>query len=127
MGSPRKGLDLNRSDRYFQITFGIDRRMSKALQRVMSVGLVICLLLLGSVASVQAIEHAVHHEHHQAGAHATILCSWMCAAGQGVESSAVGPQPQAMLPQLIEPLLCQKPIDQYLAALPSRGPPSFSA
>jgi hypothetical protein len=33
--------------------------------------------------------HLAHHGHHQSAAHATVLCSWLCAAGQGVETAAV--------------------------------------
>jgi hypothetical protein len=36
---------------------------------------------------VQAAEHAGHHAQHQAAAHGTVLCSWMCAAGTVLDTA----------------------------------------
>src|SRR5215217_7642538 len=44
--------------------------------------LVLCLLAVGVLASAQSITHESHHAHHQKATHGTVLCSWMCAAGQ---------------------------------------------
>lgn len=122
----RKRLDVSRADRYSRVISGNDRRMDKALQRIALVSLAICPLLLSSVAAVKAVEHSVQHEHHQAAAHATILCSWMCTAGQAVESPPVGPQLYAMLLELVEPLLCQELLNHDAVAFPSRSPPWYA-
>lgn len=47
--------------------------------------LVACLLLVGGVFANQSAAHSLHHDHHTATTHASVLCSWMCAAGQVVE------------------------------------------
>lgn len=47
--------------------------------------LVACLLLVGGVFASQSAAHSLHHDHHNASTHASVICSWMCAAGQVVE------------------------------------------
>ncbi len=59
--------------------------MTRNLLRTGAVGLVLCLMLLNGLVYVQAVPHATHHAHHKATTHANALCSWMCAAGQGLE------------------------------------------
>jgi len=51
--------------------------------------LVLCLLAVGGLASAQSISHESHHAHHHKAAHATVLCNWMCAAGQAGEATTV--------------------------------------
>jgi hypothetical protein len=84
-------------------------------------------LAVGSLAVGQAVAHDLHHHnrnaHDQHAAHGTILCSWLCAAGQGWEVVSA-PQsgeevPSSRLESLSEvcsPLVC--PI-----AISSRSPP----
>jgi len=48
----------------------------------LSVSLIVCILFVGAAFAVQSPAHAFHHSHHQASTHASLLCSWMCAAGQ---------------------------------------------
>ncbi len=36
--------------------------------------------------SAQAAQHSTHHAHHKAATHASSICSWMCAAGQVIQS-----------------------------------------
>lgn len=50
--------------------------------RVLAALLVLCILVVGGLASAQSITHESHHAHHQKATHGTVLCSWMCAAGQ---------------------------------------------
>ena len=44
-----------------------------------------CLLLANGLVYPQTIPHAVHHAHHTAATHASVLCAWLCAAGQSLE------------------------------------------
>lgn len=96
---------------------------NKCIHRSLAVGLALCLLLLSGVVHAQAVEHAVHHAHHQAATHATILCSWMCAAGQvleGVEivlQEVIQPLAFLPLPAVAEPPSADRP------SILSRGPP----
>jgi hypothetical protein len=39
--------------------------------------------------AVPSVGHADHHADHQAGTHSTGICAWLCAAGQGVESTSI--------------------------------------
>ncbi len=57
-------------------------------KHAIAVLLVLCLLVVGGFASAQATTHALHHSHHQKSTHSTVLCSWMCAAGQVLEGTA---------------------------------------
>jgi hypothetical protein len=61
--------------------------MPQTIQRVLAGSLVGCFLFLGSVVYPRAVAHAAHHDHHNAATHATVLCSWMCAAGQVLEGA----------------------------------------
>ena len=85
--------------------------------------IVICFLGTAGLASAHSVVHESHHAHHDQTAHGTVLCSWMCAAGQVLEEVAV--------PALVE----LAPIDlvdiESFRSLPfiapetaaSRGPP----
>jgi hypothetical protein len=100
--------------------------MNRTIQQSIAVGLACCLLLLSGLVYVQAMEHAAHHAHHQAATHASVLCSWMCAAGQSLEGDAFvfqvdfGPLALADLP------VAQEPFSAVRLSSVSRGPPSFS-
>ena len=50
-------------------------------------GLVSCLLVVGGFLAGQSAAHSLHHAHHNTTTHASVICSWMCAAGQVVESA----------------------------------------
>ncbi|MGH7232303.1 MAG: hypothetical protein ACREJU_13235 [Nitrospiraceae bacterium] len=60
--------------------------MNRRLRQSIAVGLAVCLLLLSGLVYSQTVPHAAHHAHHKAATHTTALCSWMCAAGQGLEA-----------------------------------------
>ncbi len=89
--------------------------------------LALCMLVVGGLASAQAIAHESHHAHHQKATHGTVLCSWMCAAGQGLDGTG--------LPLLIEqaPLSIAESSASVLLTrvaqkrTTSRGPPSLAA
>ncbi len=63
--------------------------MTRAIYRFVTVGLTASLLLLNGMVFAQTVEHAVHHARHQAATHATVLCSWMCAAGEILDAYQV--------------------------------------
>ena len=61
--------------------------------------LVCCLLMLSTVGFAETVSHTLHHAHHGANTHATPLCSWLCAAGQGLNTSIIT-VPSNELPQM---------------------------
>lgn len=50
---------------------------------------VICFLGAAGLASTHSLVHESPHAHHQQGTHGTVLCSWMCTAGQVLDVVAV--------------------------------------
>ena len=96
------------------------------MKRLFAVLLVLCLLVVGSVASAQSISHESHHAHHQKSTHSTVLCAWMCAAGQVLDTVST--------PGLIElapvSLIESAPLPEFSSSpssvLTSRGPPNGS-
>ncbi|HSA61903.1 MAG TPA: hypothetical protein VLE03_06655 [Nitrospiraceae bacterium] len=94
--------------------------------RALAVLLVLCILVVGGLASAQSITHESHHAHHQKATHSTVLCSWMCAAGQVLDSSAA-PRLGAYSPvALVEQLPSQSIPHSVLDSSTSRGPPFYS-
>ena len=100
--------------------------MTHVARRILAWGLVACLLLLSGLVYAQTVEHSVHHAHHQAATHASVLCSWMCAAGQGLEGLAVVIQAYLGLLALAILVPWYKPFSLLLDFSPTRGPPYFS-
>lgn len=98
--------------------------MSWSPKKSLAVVLVLCLLIIGGLGSAQAISHESHHAHHQKSTHATVLCAWMCAAGQVLDTVTA--------PDLIE----RSPVSRvecsalpdfssgFSSLLSSRGPPT---
>jgi len=85
--------------------------------------LVLCLLAVGGLASAQSISHASHHAHHHKAAHATVLCNWMCAAGQAGEATTVLVPSEVVPYEYVELRFeadLQNPFSSPVAA---RGPP----
>ena len=99
--------------------------LSRPVLRTIAVGLTVCLLLLSGLAYPQTVGHAKHHAHHTAKTHASVLCSWMCAAGQVFEAAAV------VLPSDRAPVgfASVQPVSEPTSAVhrtaSSRGPPSL--
>jgi len=93
------------------------------LQRFFACALVLCLLVIGGVASAQTFSHESQHSHHQKATHSTVLCSWMCAAGQVLDLSAAPSMADSALVALVEPFEPQTPSLPSLLSIPSRGPP----
>ena len=100
--------------------------MNYAFRRVLSISLVLCILVVGGFAHAQSAEHANHHAQHQTATHGTLLCSWMCAAGVGLDTAVVlipierGSETSVSSsePPDVFPLVCR--------ISSGRAPPSFS-
>jgi hypothetical protein len=96
--------------------------MTSVRHRMLALALAAALLWVGAILAAQMAGHLAHHGHHQSAAHATVLCSWMCAAGQGVETAAVLFEGfEAAVPALVT---SNTPVPAAPALiLPSRAPP----
>ncbi|MDE0145747.1 MAG: hypothetical protein OXL95_07750 [Nitrospira sp.] len=99
--------------------------MTRLSRTALVLGVLVCFLVMGGVVSSQAAAHSLHHAHHNAATHSTILCSLMCSAGQVV--SVAGPVFDAPLTVLhaleisiAHPVTLTVPTLRF-----SRGPPRF--
>ena len=99
--------------------------MSRLSRTLLIVGILACFVVMSGVVSSQAAAHSLHHVHHNAATHSTILCSLMCAAGQVV--NGVEPVFDAQLTvshdlkvSIVHPVRLTVPTLRF-----SRGPPSF--
>lgn len=88
-------------------------------------GVLACFLVMGGVVSSHAAAHSLHHVHHNAATHSTILCSLMCAAGHVVSvSEPVFDAPLTVLHDL--EFSVDHPVTLTVPTLHfSRGPPRF--
>jgi hypothetical protein len=96
------------------------------ITRSLAVLLVLCILVVGGIASAQAITHESQHSHHQKAHHGTVLCSWMCAAGQVLDNSTVlylvNRSPVALAEEQTVQFVPRLLLDRST----SRGPPVFA-
>jgi hypothetical protein len=96
----------------------------RLMKRSLACLLVLCLLVVGGLASAQSITHESQHSHHQKATHGTVLCSWMCAAGQVLDSlsapALTEQSPVAMADEFIAPTLSSA----FVQTVSSRGPPT---
>jgi hypothetical protein len=87
--------------------------------------LLLCIVLVNGFMAAPSVGHAKHHADHHAGTHSTGICAWLCAAGQGVETTSV--QPVSGL-QLIERTFIL-PFEAVFSTVRFlyffRGPPAF--
>lgn len=94
------------------------------MQRLAVGALAVWLVLLSGLVYPQLAAHAEQHAHHNASAHATVLCSWLCIAADAVEGAPVDLAPAwhsgflvcRLLGTQFETVLSHQP--------PSRAPPS---
>jgi len=89
--------------------------------------LLVCVFLaLQGVVYPHMLEHLSQHAHHESGVHGTVVCSWMCAAGQDLE-----PVPELVpvtvpVIALIDDNVGDSLSIEFRALWTSRGPPDFS-
>jgi hypothetical protein len=100
----------------------------KAMSRIAARTIVWCLfgslLLLSGLMYPLTVPHAAHHAHHNAATHATVLCNWMCAAGQAVDGPAAQIQSHLTLLSFSDHPGSDDP-GREAGSLPlSRGPPA---
>jgi hypothetical protein len=83
-------------------------------------------LLLSGLVYPQTVAHAGHHAHHTAKTHASVLCSWMCAAGQVFEGTTVVVQSDRNPIGFADLVVVIEPGNAVHSVSFSRGPPFFS-
>lgn len=98
--------------------------MGSPRQRSVAVGLAVGLLLVTGLMSTRMAMHALHHAHHKASTHSTVVCAWMCAAGQVMETGAVQLPQQAGCQVFADDTAPAGPDDALPRFSASRGPPS---
>lgn len=93
-------------------------------RQILVLPLVTCLLLVPALASPAIVTHESQHAHHKAATHFSALCSWLCGAGQSIETSSI--QLDSIL-QLLD-LLETYSVDGVLSTVATlrffRGPPA---
>ena len=82
------------------------------------------LVLLSSLLYSQVTSHIAQHAHHNASAHATVLCSWLCIAADAVGGAAVDVAPVSQIDLLTQESLCTQIRVPLSVQPPSRAPPS---
>lgn len=97
--------------------------MNHIVLKFVSILLVLCVLSVGGLAQAQSVEHAGHHAHHQAATHGTVLCSWMCAAGQAGEAAAVFVPLEVIPHEFVELASADQAPTVFSCLLATRGPP----
>ena len=97
--------------------------MNRRIQQFAVVGLALWLVALSGIVYPQLTAHAAQHAHHDASAHATALCSWLCIAANAVEETSVHFAPVEQV-ALIEQEFFEPQISAVLTVQPpSRAPP----
>lgn len=97
------------------------------MKQSLAVLLVLCLLTVGGLASAQSISHESHHAHHHKAAHATVLCNWMCAAGQAGEATTVLAPSEIIPYEFVEPRFDAGLENTFSSPATTRGPPVLFA
>lgn len=87
--------------------------------------LLLCLVLVNGAMAAPSVGHAQHHPSHQAGTHSTGICAWLCAAGEGVESSAVFLHSALLLVAGVVVLPVDTILDPGAFSVFLRGPPAL--
>ena len=93
-------------------------------KQALAVILACCILVVGGFASAQSIAHDSRHAHHQKATHDTVLCSWMCAAGQGWEGAVVPTLFELFPLEWIELASLGQPPIIHVDSPATRGPPT---
>lgn len=94
------------------------------LQRSLACLLVLCLLVIGGLAAAQSLPHETQHSHHQKSTHGTVLCSWMCAAGQAGEATSLFVSSDAAPRDFVEVASAAHVPAVFSDLFATRGPPT---
>jgi hypothetical protein len=97
--------------------------MNLKVFKFVSILLVLCVLSVGGLAQAQSVAHAGHHANHQAATHGTVLCSWMCAAGQAGEAATLFIPLEVVPHEFVELTSVDQVPTIFTSILTSRGPP----
>lgn len=92
-------------------------------QRLIACTLVLCLLIVGGLAAAESLTHESQHAQHQKTTHSSVLCSWICAAGQvlDVAGAPVSAEPSPVaLAELYGPRIVS---GDTTLSIPPRSPP----
>ena len=96
----------------------------KRTSPVLVLSLIVCFLVVGNVLNAQAVEHSQHHSQHHPGTHATLLCSWFCAAAQTMGSDLVSVEGPVESLITIDQWRIIAPQEYLFILAISRAPPS---
>ena len=101
--------------------------MTRVSRTAFVLGVLACFLVMSGVVSSQAAAHSLHHVHHNAATHSTVLCSLMCAAGHVVSVDEPVFDTQFTVLHALEVSIVQ-PVTLTVPTLHfSRGPPRFQS
>jgi len=96
----------------------------RLMKQSLALLLVLCLLAVGGLASAQSISHETHHAHHHKATHGTVLCTWMCAAGQILDTATAPPLIERSPISRVEFCALPECPSNFSSPLVSRGPPN---
>ncbi|HSA65745.1 MAG TPA: hypothetical protein VLE25_13735 [Nitrospira sp.] len=99
----------------------------RLMKESLAVLLVFCLLAVGGLASAQSISHETHHARHHKATHSTVLCTWMCAAGQVLDTVTAPTLVERSPISRVEPSAVPEFSSNFPSLFVSRGPPSALA
>jgi hypothetical protein len=100
------------------------RRPNDLRRRLIALGLVVALVGLAALLYPATVPHLMHHAQHHGATHGTALCSWMCAAGEGVDGVAAPLAHRYDQVDRLEVLIGLNPDHPDLLSVSSRAPPS---
>ncbi|MCP9439512.1 MAG: hypothetical protein NHB36_06450 [Nitrospira sp.] len=101
--------------------------MNRGVVKVLSIVVAVCVLSVGGLAIGQSMAHDFDHQsHHQpVSHHSTVLCSWLCIAGQGWEVTVTQPLWEGFPSEWIEHWVSERPSIVHSYYIAARGPPVF--
>ena len=96
-------------------------------KKIIALSLVSCLLLLSGMVVVSLPEHSLHHNSHHATTHGSLICSWLCTAGECVEGIHVALDYSHVPIAQFQPTSPAVHLSLITIEFPSRGPPQHFA
>lgn len=87
--------------------------------------LLLCLVLVNGFMAAPSVAHAGHHAKHQAETHSTGLCAWLCAAGQGIDTSSGSLESRFRPVDLVVFVLVDQHAFLFCPSIFLRGPPAI--